>query len=69
MRVNWKEVCKFLAGASFVNAGILFYLCLTNTSVPVLGTHFVVDPQTNGLRSVAHFIFFLLCFYVGFIRK
>jgi hypothetical protein len=69
MRVNWKEVCKFLAGASFVNAGILFYLYLTNTSVPVLGTHSVVDPQTNGLRSIAHFVFFLLCFYFGFIRK
>jgi hypothetical protein len=29
VKVNWKEICKFLAGASFVNAGILFYLYLT----------------------------------------
>jgi hypothetical protein len=65
MRVNWKEVCKFLAGASFVDAGILFYLYLTNTSVPVLETHFVVDPQTNGLRSIAHFAFFLLAFMLA----
>jgi ABC-type methionine transport system permease subunit len=69
MRVNWKEVCKFLAGAFFVNAGILFYLYLTNTAVPVLGTHFVVQPAVNGLRSIPHFVFFLICFYIGFIRK
>jgi hypothetical protein len=23
----------------------------------------------NGLRSIAHFAFFLVCFYLGFIRK
>src|SRR5882757_2788958 len=51
MRINWIEVCKFLAGAFFVNAGILFYLYLTDTSIPVLGTHFVVTPEMSGLRS------------------
>jgi hypothetical protein len=25
-RIPWQDVCKFLAGAFFVNAGILFYL-------------------------------------------
>jgi hypothetical protein len=69
MRLNWREVFKFLAGASFVNAGILFYLYLTNTPLPVLGTHFVVEPETNALRSIVHFVFFLICFYLGFIRK
>jgi hypothetical protein len=68
LRVNWKEVCKFLAGASFVNAGILFYLYLTDTSVPVLGTNYVIEPQTNALRSIAHFVFFVIFFYFGFIR-
>jgi hypothetical protein len=69
VRVNWKEVFKFLAGASFVNAGVLFYLYLTNTALPVLGTNFVVEPETNGLRSFVHFLFFLICFYFGFVRK
>jgi hypothetical protein len=69
MRINWKEVFKFLSGAFFVSAGILFYLYLTNTPVPVLGTDFVVSPEVNGLRSIAHFAFFLVCFYLGFIRK
>jgi hypothetical protein len=69
MRINWKEVCKFLAGAFFVSAGVLFYLRLTNTPVPILGTDFVVAPEVNGLRSIAHFVFFVICFYLGFIRK
>jgi hypothetical protein len=69
MRINWKEVCKFLAGAFFVSAGVLFYLYLTNTPVPVIGTNVVVQPAVNGLRSIAHFAFFLITFYLGFIRK
>jgi hypothetical protein len=27
-RIPWQDVCKFLVGAFFVNAGILFYLYL-----------------------------------------
>jgi uncharacterized protein (DUF486 family) len=69
MTINWKEVCKFLSGAFFVSAGILLYLYLTNTPVPRLGTEFVVSPELNGLRSIAHFAFFLICFYLGFIRR
>lgn len=69
MRINWREVCKFLSGAFSVSAGILFYLYLTNTPVPLLGTGVVISPEGNGLRSIAHFAFFLICFYLGFIRK
>jgi hypothetical protein len=68
-RVRRAEVCKFLAGAFFVSAGVLFYLYLTNTRVPILETDFVVAPEGNGLRSVAHFVSFVICFYLGFIRK
>jgi hypothetical protein len=31
MWINWIEVCKFLSGAFFVNAGILFYFYLIDT--------------------------------------
>ena len=62
VRVSWKDILKFLAGASLVNAGVLFYLYLTNTAVPVLGTHFVMEPEANGLRSFVHFLFFLICY-------
>ncbi|MGB6196719.1 MAG: hypothetical protein WBF49_10300 [Methyloceanibacter sp.] len=69
MRINWREVCKFLSGAFFVNAGILFYFYLIDTPVPILGTDFVISPEVNGLRSIAHFAFFLITFCLGFIRK
>lgn len=64
-----REFRKFLAGAFFVSAGILFYLYLANVSVPLLGTQFVLTPEISGLRSIPHFIFFLACFYFGFIQK
>jgi hypothetical protein len=40
-----QDVCKFLAGAFFVNAGILFYLYLARVSVPLLGTSYVQTPE------------------------
>jgi hypothetical protein len=69
MKINWKEVCKFLSGAFFVSGGILFYLYLTEVSVPLIGTNFVASPELSGLRSIPHFVFFLITFYFGFIRK
>jgi hypothetical protein len=63
------EFRKFLAGAFFVSAGIQFYLYLANVSVPLLGTQIVLTPKISGLRSIPNFIFFLLCFYFGFIKK
>jgi hypothetical protein len=64
-----REFRKFLAGAFFVSAGILFYLYLAKVSVPLLGTHLVLTPETSGLRSIVHFILFGLCLYFGFIKK
>ncbi len=64
-----KDFRKFLAGAFFVSAGILFYLYLADVPVPLLGTSFVETPQISGYRSILHFILFLLCFYFGFVRK
>jgi hypothetical protein len=67
MRINWKEVCKFLSGAFFVSAGVNAYFYFTHLAVPFLG--FTISPELLGLRSIIHFVLFLLCFYFGFIRK
>ena len=64
-----RDFRKFLAGAFFVSSGILFYLYLADVSVPLLGTGFVETPKISLGRSIVHFIFFLLCFYFGFIGK
>jgi hypothetical protein len=67
MSVNWKEVSKFLSGAFFVSAGVNLYFYSTHVAVPFLG--FTISPELLGLRSILHFVLFLICFYFGFIRK
>ena len=66
---RYRDYRKFLAGAFFVSAGIQFYLYLADVSVPLLGTDLVLTPGISGLRSIAHFILFLICLYFGFIKK
>ncbi len=68
-RIPWQDVCKFLAGAFFVNAGILFYRCLARVSVPLLGTSIIQTPAVRGVRSIVHAVLFLTFFYLGFIRQ
>ena len=62
------EFRKFLAGAFFASSGVLFYLYLADVSVPILGTSIVETPPISGLRSLVHFILFLLCLYFGFLK-
>lgn len=63
-----REVRKFLAGAFFVSAGVQFYLFLARVSVPLIGTDFVQTPELSAIRSIPHFLFFLLALYFGFLR-
>jgi hypothetical protein len=67
--VRSRDFRKFLAGAFFVSAGMQFYLYLADVSVPLLGTSFVQTPQRSAVRSIPHFIFFLVTLYFGFIKK
>jgi uncharacterized protein (DUF486 family) len=69
MTVNWKEVCKFLSGAFFVSTGVLFYLYLAGSPVPLLGTQIAVTPGVNGVRAAIHLALFVVFFYFGYIRK
>jgi hypothetical protein len=68
-KIPWQDVRKFLAGAFFVSAGVLFYLYLARVSVPLVGTRFIQTPELSGVRSMVHAVLFLTCFYLGFIRK
>jgi hypothetical protein len=67
--IRSREFRKFLAGAFFVSGGMQFYFYLANVSVPLVGTGLVQTPELSGIRSILHFIFFLVTFYFGFIRK
>jgi len=67
--VRSREFRKFLAGAFFVSGGMQFYFYLSNVSVPLVGTSIVQTPELSGVRSILHFIFFLVTFYFGFVTK
>ena len=71
--LKYREVRKFLAGAFFVSSGILWYLWVTDTSLPIVlpyaGTISVETPNISGQRAIVHFILFVLCLYFGFFSK
>jgi hypothetical protein len=67
MKIDWREVLKFLSGAFFVTAGASWYFWWIQLPVPVLG--FTMTPGFLGLRGFIHFVLFLASFYYGFIRK
>jgi hypothetical protein len=69
LTINWKEVGKFLSGAFFVSAGVLFYLYLAGSPVPVFGAHLAVTPTVNGVRAAVHAVLFAVFFYLGYIRQ
>ena len=68
-RIPWTEIFKFLAGAFFVSSGVLGYLYVTRTPVPLLGTDIDIQPGTHAVRAVIHGVLFAVCFYVGFLRR
>jgi hypothetical protein len=67
MNIRWKEVFKFLAGATFAGSLANFYLSFTKIAVPFLG--FTITPQLLGLRSLLQFALFLVFFYFGYLKK
>jgi hypothetical protein len=70
MRINWKEVFKFLSGAFFVSAGANWYFWWFHVAVPFPFLGFTaISPEFLGIRGVIHSVLFLITFYLGFIRK
>ena len=60
-------------GHSLLARGVLCYLWVTGTSLPIVlpyaGTVAVETPDISGQRAIVHFILFLLCLYFGFFSK
>jgi len=69
MRINWKDVFKFLSGAFFVTAGASWYLSWYHVSVPVPFFGLTITPEFLRIRGFIHLALFLISFYLGFIRK
>jgi hypothetical protein len=69
MRINWKDVFKFLSGAFFVTAGASWYLSSYHISVPVPFLGLTMTPEFLEIRGFIRFALFLITFYFGFIKK
>ncbi len=67
MKIDWREVFKFLSGAAFVGSAANLYLYLNNVAIPFLG--YTIAPQLLGLRAFVGFILFLVFFYFGYLKK
>lgn len=67
MKINWKEVFKFLSGAAFVGSIANAYLYFANISLPFLGYTF--PPELLGLRALVGSVLFLVFFYYGYLKK
>ncbi len=67
-QIPWREICKFLAGAFFVSAGVLAYLYFYRVPVPIFATGLVETPEMSGGRAIVHSVFFVIAFYFGFMR-
>ena len=67
MKINWKEIFKFLSGAFFVTAGASWYFAQLKIDIPFMGT--TMTHKFLFVRGFIHFALFLTTFYFGFIRK
>lgn len=63
----WREISKFLSGAFFVSAGVLFYLSVVKVSVPIGSV--MVGPEVHRVRAVVHALLCIATFYFGYLRK
>jgi hypothetical protein len=67
MKIAWREVFKFLAGAALAGSLANFYLWLAGVAVPFFG--YTITPQLLGVRAVLQFILFVVFFYFGWLQR
>ena len=69
MRINWREVFKFLSGATFAFTITNGYLCLYDISGPVPLIGLTISPRLFGARAVINAILCGVFFYFGYLRE
>ena len=67
MRINAKDVFKFLSGVFFATTLSSWYFAWYQVSLPFLGL--TVTPDLWIFRGAIHFALFLIAVYCGFVRK
>ena len=67
-RINWREVCKFAAGAAFVGTIANTYLWAYDISTPFPLFGYMIPPWLFGVRAILSVVIFAICVYVAYIR-
>jgi hypothetical protein len=67
-RINWREVCKFGAGATFVGTLANGYLWAYDISAPFPFSGDTIPPWLFGVRAIISVLVFALCVYVAYLR-
>lgn len=67
MRINWREIFKFLSGAALLGSLTNAYLYFNDISVPFLG--YTLTPEQLEVRSLVNFALFWLFLYYGYLKK
>ena len=68
-RINWREVCKFGAGATFVGTIANGYLWAYDISTPFPLFGYTIPPWLFGVRALLSVAIFAICVYVAYLRK
>jgi hypothetical protein len=68
-RINWREVCKFGAGAAFVGTIANVYLWAYDISAPFPLSRYTIPPWLFGVRGIISLLVFGICVYVGYLRR
>ena len=68
-RINWREVCKFGAGATFVGTIANGYLWAYDISTPFPLFGYTIPPWLFGVRALLSVLVFGICVYVAYLRK
>jgi len=67
-RINWREVCKFGSGATFVGTIANAYLWAYGISAPFPFLGYTIPAWLFGVRALISVALFAVCVYVAYLR-
>jgi hypothetical protein len=66
-KIQWREVFKFLSGATTVGGFVNLYLAWHQIALPFFG--FTLSPAFLQIRGIVGLVLAVVFFYLGWVRK